>query len=57
MQPTGIIFAALDCDVDSIEEWNRWYDLEHVPPNVSMPGVMLGHRYVAPPGAHDARRN
>lgn len=56
MQPTGIIFAALDCDVDSIEEWNRWYDLEHVPPNLSMPGVMLGHRYVAPPALHDARR-
>jgi hypothetical protein len=56
MQPTGIIFAALDCDVDSIEEWNRWYDLEHVPPNVSMPGVMLGRRYVAPPALHDSRR-
>lgn len=56
MQPTGIIFAALDCDVDSIEEWNRWYDLEHVPPNVAMPGVMLGRRYVAPPQLHESRR-
>jgi hypothetical protein len=56
MQPTGIIFAALDCDVDSIEEWNRWYDLEHVPPNLSMPGVMLGHRYVATPALHGSRR-
>jgi hypothetical protein len=56
MQPTGIIFAALDCDVDSIEEWNRWYDLEHVPPNVSMPGVMLGRRYVAAPQLHESRR-
>ena len=42
MEPTGIIFAGLDCDADSIEAWNRWYDLEHVPPNVSMTGVMLG---------------
>ena len=49
MEPTGIIFAGLDCDADSIEAWNRWYDLEHVPPNVSMAGVMLGRRYVAPP--------
>ncbi len=55
MEPTGIIFAALDCDVDSIEEWNRWYDLEHVPPNVSMPGVMLGRRYVATPDLHAVR--
>jgi hypothetical protein len=55
MDATGIIFAGLDCDADSIEEWNRWYDLEHVPPNVSMPGVMLGRRYVATPELHDLR--
>jgi hypothetical protein len=55
MEATGIIFAGLDCDADAIEEWNRWYDLEHVPPNVSMPGVMLGHRYVAPPALHATR--
>ena len=55
MEPTGIIFAGLDCDADAIEAWNRWYDLEHVPPNVSMPGVMLGRRYVAPPVLHDLR--
>ncbi len=56
MEPTGIIFAGLDCDADCIEAWNRWYDLEHVPPNVSMPGVMLGRRYVAPPELHAVRR-
>lgn len=55
MDATGIIFAGLDCDADSIEEWNRWYDLEHVPPNVSMPGVMLGRRYVAAPELHACR--
>ncbi|MGR7001735.1 hypothetical protein ACU686_33050 [Yinghuangia aomiensis] len=33
MRPTGIIFAALDCDADVIEAWNRWYDLEHTPPD------------------------
>jgi len=55
MEATGIIFAGLDCDADSIEEWNRWYDLEHVPPNVAMPGVMLGHRYVATPELHQRR--
>lgn len=55
MDATGIIFAGLDCDADSIEEWNRWYDLEHVPPNVSMPGVMLGRRYVATPELHACR--
>ena len=55
MIPTGIIFAVLDCDADSIEQWNRWYDLEHIPPNVWLPGVMLGRRYVSPPDLHDLR--
>ena len=55
MIPTGIILAVLDCDLDAVEQWNRWYDLEHVPPNVWLPGVMLGRRYVAPPDLHDLR--
>jgi hypothetical protein len=52
---TGIIFAALDCDADAIEAWNRWYDLEHTPPNVALPGIMLSRRYVAPAELHDVR--
>jgi hypothetical protein len=56
MEPSGIIFAALDCDADVIEDWNRWYDLEHTPPNVLLDGIMLSHRYVAPPALHAARR-
>ncbi len=55
MEPTGLIFAALDCDADLIEEWNRWYDLEHTPMNVCLDGVMLSRRYVAPPALHAAR--
>jgi hypothetical protein len=55
MEPTGIIFAALDCDADAIETWNRWYDLEHTPMNVCLDGVMLSRRYVAPPALHAAR--
>ncbi|HEX4244744.1 MAG TPA: hypothetical protein VHY77_04190, partial [Acidimicrobiales bacterium] len=55
MQATGLICAVLDCDADSIEAFNRWYDLEHVPPNVSLAGVMAGHRYAAPPDLHGLR--
>jgi len=50
-----MIFAALDCDVDAIERWNRWYDLEHTPMNVCLDGVMLSRRYVATPELHAAR--
>lgn len=55
MRPTGIIFAALDCDAALIEEWNRWYDLEHTPPNVLLDGVMSSNRYVSTPTCHAAR--
>jgi len=55
MQPTGIIFAALDCDADVIEAWNRWYDLEHTPPNLLLDGIVQSRRYVAPPALHDVR--
>lgn len=56
MEPTGLIFAALDCDADAIEAWNRWYDLEHTPMNVCLNGVMLSRRYVATPSLHEARQ-
>jgi hypothetical protein len=52
---SGIIFASVDCDADAIEDWNRWYDLEHLPPNIALPGIMSGRRYVAPPALHEAR--
>ena len=55
VEPTGIIFAALDCDADVVEAWNRWYDLEHTPPNVLLDGVMLSRRYVSPPALHAVR--
>ena len=55
MEPSGLIFAALDCDADAIEQWNRWYDLEHTPMNVCLAGVMLSRRYVATPALHAAR--
>jgi hypothetical protein len=52
---SGIIFASVDCDADAIEAWNRWYDLEHLPPNIALPGIVNGRRYVAPPELHESR--
>lgn len=56
MDVKGIIFTALDTDHDNIESWNRWYDLDHLPPNIALPEIMHGRRYVAPPELHEARR-
>ncbi len=39
MDVSGIIFASIDCDADAVEDWNRWYDLEHLPPNIALPGM------------------
>ena len=55
MDVSGIIFASIDCDADAVEDWNRWYDLEHLPPNIALPGIMSGKRYVAPPALHEVR--
>jgi len=55
MKPTGIIFAVVDTDAAAIESWNRWYDLEHLPPNIALPGIMSGRRYVATPELVAAR--
>lgn len=55
MDTTGIIFASVDTDHANIESWNRWYDLEHLPPNIALPGIMTGRRYVAPPELHAVR--
>jgi hypothetical protein len=51
----GIILAAVDTDADAIESWNRWYDLEHLPPNIALPGIASGRRYVATPELVAAR--
>jgi hypothetical protein len=48
-------FASIDTEAVAVESWNRWYDVEHLPPNIALPGIMTGRRYVAPPELHDAR--
>ncbi len=55
MEAKGIIFTALDTDHANIESWHRWYDLEHLPPNIAMAEIAGGCRYVAPPELHEIR--
>ena len=55
MRASGVIVAALDCVPSAIEDWNLWYDLDHLPPNVALPGIMSGRRYVCTPALHALR--
>lgn len=41
----GILFAHMEPPVELEEEFNRWYDTEHVPSRLSVPGFLAAHRY------------
>ena len=47
MQITGIKLALLDIPAELTDEYNRWYDLDHLPEHVSKGDVVAGRRYVA----------
>lgn len=41
----GILFAHMEPPVELEDEFNRWYDEEHVPSRLSVPGFLAAHRY------------
>ena len=48
MEVAGILFALLDIPREQTEEYNRWYDLDHMPEHISKADVLTAKRYVAP---------
>jgi hypothetical protein len=48
MQVNGMHLAFLDIPKELTEEYNRWYDLDHMPEHVAKDDVLMGRRYVAP---------
>lgn len=54
METTGMMLALLDIPSWCTEEYNRWYDLDHMPEHVSKPDVLAGRRYVRPKHFLDA---
>lgn len=48
MEANGLMLALLDIPARYTEEYNRWYDLDHMPEHVSKDDVLMGRRYVAP---------
>jgi hypothetical protein len=47
MKITGITLALLDIPAEYTEDYNRWYDLDHLAEHVSKGDVVMGRRYVA----------
>ncbi len=43
-----MMLALLDIPAWCTEEYNRWYDLDHLPEHVSKKDVLMARRYVAP---------
>jgi len=41
----GVILVSMDVDPDHDEEFNDWYDTEHIPYLSAVPGVLLARRF------------
>ena len=48
MEANGMMLALLDIPAWCTEEYNRWYDLDHLPEHISKGDVLTARRYVAP---------
>jgi hypothetical protein len=44
---TGLLMVWTDVDAENEEEFNRWYDEEHVHRLLEVPGILSASRYVA----------
>jgi len=47
----GLLMVYVDVPAEVEEEFNRWYNEEHIPERLSIPGVLSAARYVAVKGA------
>jgi hypothetical protein len=43
----GLLLVMIDVDPEHEEEFNRWYNEEHLPERLSCPGFLSGRRFVA----------
>ena len=47
----GLMFALLEPPPDMEEEFNEWYDTEHIPERKAIPGFLTAQRFVAQEGS------
>ena len=43
----GLLYAEAECPAELESEFHTWYNLEHIPERLRIPGFVSGHRYVA----------
>ncbi len=46
----GLLMVYVDVPAEAEEEFNRWYNEEHIPERLALPGVLNAARYVARQG-------
>ena len=49
-KPEGMLLVWTDADPAAEEDFNAWYDAEHLPERVGIPGFLTGRRYRAQAG-------
>lgn len=47
LQGTGMLIVGTDIPIALEEEFNRWYDREHIAERVGIPGFLSARRYIA----------
>ena len=47
----ALLLVMMDIDPEHEEDFNRWYEEEHVPERLSVPGFISGRRFRAVEGA------
>lgn len=52
----GLLVNAMNVAAEAEEDFNAWYDEEHLPALTSVPGVLAARRYVASDGTHGGQR-
>ena len=48
--PPGLLLVMMDIDPARESEFNRWYEEEHIPERLSIPGFVRARRFVAVEG-------
>lgn len=47
----GLLLVMIDIEPEHEEEFNRWYNEEHLPERLACPGFLSGRRFVSVEGA------